>query len=119
MRKAVRVVFCHINKAFDRVWHKGLLFKLKSIGISNELVPWFSDYLSNRRQMVCLKGKFSSWRQVTASVPPGSILGPTLFLIYVNDSMKEINANIRLFADDTSLFVIVEEQITGANLLNN
>ena len=54
--KEVRVLFCNISKAFDRVWHKGLLFKLKSIGISNELLQWFSDYLSNRRQRVCLKG---------------------------------------------------------------
>ena len=117
--KEVRVLFCDISKAFDRVWHKGLLFKLKSIGISNELLKWFSDYLSNRRQRVCLKGQFSSWRQDTAGVPQGSILGPTLFLIYINDIVKEINANIRLFAADTSLFVIVEDPITAANLLNN
>ena len=59
----VRVVFCDFSKAFDRVWHKGLLFKLKSIGTSNEMLQWLSDYLSNRRQRVCLKGQFSSWRQ--------------------------------------------------------
>ena len=75
--------------------------------------------INNRRQWVCLKDQFSSWRQVTAGVPQGSILGSILFLIYLNDIMKEINANIRLFADNTSLFVIVEDPVTAANLLNN
>ena len=96
--KEVRVLFCDISKAFDRVWHKGLLFKLKSIGISNELLQWFSDYLSNRRQRVCLKGQFSSWRQVTAGVPQGSILGPTSFLIYINLSKLKIQLQLPIFS---------------------
>ena len=111
----IRVVFCDISKAFDRVWHSGLLFKLKSIGLSDELIAWFSDYLSNRRQRVGIKGYFSSC--IMAGVPQGSKLGPMLFLIYINDIVKELSANVRLFADDTSLYVIVEYPIS--NLLNN
>ncbi|MES9994356.1 MAG: reverse transcriptase family protein, partial [Candidatus Thiodiazotropha sp.] len=70
--KEIRVVFCDVSKAFDKVWHKGLLFKLKSIGFSNQLLEWFSSYLSNRRQRVCYKGCTSSWENISAGVPQGS-----------------------------------------------
>lgn len=116
--KEIRIVFCDISKAFDRVWHRGLLFKLRSIGISNDLVEWFSDYLHNRQQRVCIKGFCSSWRKVPAGVPQGSILGPVLFLIYINDIVQNIGANIRLFADDTSLYIIVEDPLSSAIQLN-
>jgi hypothetical protein len=117
--KEVRVVFCDISKAFDRVWHKGLLFKLKSIGISGSLLSWFSSYLSARRQRVTLPGAQSEWKSVSAGVPQGSILGPLLFLIYINDIVTDINANIRLFADDTGLSIIVENPVIAANTLNS
>ena len=117
--KEVRVVFCDISKAFDRVWHKGLLFKLKSIGISGSLLSWFSSYLSLRKQRVVLPGAHSDWKTVSAGVPQGSILGPLLFLIYINDIVTDINANIRLFADDTGLSIIVENPILAANTLNS
>lgn len=117
--KEVRVVFCDISKAFDRVWHRGLLFKLRSIGISGDLLEWFSDYLTNRQQRVCIKSFSSQWRLVPAGVPQGSILGPILFLIYINDIVHHIGSNIRLFADDTSLYIIVEDPLTAAIQLNN
>lgn len=116
--KEIRAVFCDISKAFDRVWHKGLLFKLKSIGLSQNLLDWFSDYLSNRQQRVCIKGYSSSWLPVSAGVPQGSILGPVLFLIYINDIVHDIGGNIRLFADDTSLFIIVHDPVAAANQMN-
>jgi hypothetical protein len=117
--KEVRVVFCDISKAFDRVWHTGLLYKLKSFGINGILLSWFSSYLSNRRQRVILPGVQSKWDTVSAGVPQGSILGPLLFLIYINDIVTDINANIRLFADDTGLSIIVENPATAAITLNN
>lgn len=117
--KEVRVVFCDISKAFDRVWHQGLLHKLKSIGISGTLFNWFKDYLENRKQRVVINGQASSLQVVKAGVPQGSILGPLLFLIYINDIVETLNCNVRLFADDTSLFVIVENPITAADILNN
>ena len=116
--KEVRVVFCDISKAFDRVWHRGLLFKLKQAGISNPLLKWFESYLSDRFQRVVLEGGVSDFNKVLAGVPQGSILGPLMFLIYINDIVKDIGSCIRLFADDTSLYLIVDDPIPSANLMN-
>ena len=81
--KEVRMVFLDISKAFDKVWHKGLLYKLKSVGIRGALLSWFESYLSNLQQRVVLHGQSSDWRQIEAGVPQGSVLGPLLFLIYI------------------------------------
>ena len=78
--KEIRVVLCNISKAFDRVWHRGLLYKLSSAGINFDLLRWLSSYLSNRTQRVVLNGQSSEWASVKAGVPHGSILGPLLFL---------------------------------------
>ena len=83
--KEIRVVFLDISKAFDRVWHKGLLAKLRAIGFSENIVEWFSSYLENRKQRVCLGGIASAWLSIFAGVPQGSILGSILFLIFIND----------------------------------
>ena len=117
--KEVRVVFCDISKAFDRVWHKGLLFKLAAIGCSKSLLRWFTSYLSGRRQRVVINGMISDWASIFAGVPQGSILGPLLFLIFINDIVNNIQSNIRLFADDTSLYIIVENPNTAALTLNS
>ncbi len=77
--KEVRAVFCDISKAFDRVWHKGLLYKLSSLGITGSLLDFFSSYLSKRRQRVVYGNSSSSWASINAGVPQGSILGPLLF----------------------------------------
>ena len=116
--KEVRAVFCDVSKAFDRVWHQGLLYKLQLIGISGSLLLWFKNYLDNRKQRVVLPGAASSWVDLKAGVPQGSILGPLLFLIYINDIVEDIHSTIRLFADDTSLYIIVENPITAAEHLN-
>ncbi len=117
--KEIRAVFCDISKAFDRVWHKGLLYKLQSSGIYGRLLGWFSSYLSQRKQRVVLPGAHSSWNLIKAGVPQGSILGPLLFLVYINDIVHDIGANIRLFADDTSLSVVVENPDVAARTLNS
>ncbi|MES9881747.1 MAG: reverse transcriptase family protein [Sedimenticola sp.] len=117
--KEVRVVFFDISKAFDRVWHKGLIHKLRNIGINGTVLSWLENYLSDRQQRVVINGQSSDWKNVTAGVPQGSILGPLLFLIYINDIVNNIQSNIRLFADDTSLFIIVDDPVDSAQTLNN
>ena len=87
--------------------------------MSVELYYLLENYLSNRFQRVLLNGQASSWRPVLAGVPQGSILGPLLFLIYINDLPNELKSNAKLFADDTSLFTIVKDKNKSANMLNN
>lgn len=99
------MVFCDISKAFDRVWHKGLLYKLKQNGIEGEFLEWISNYLEDRKQYVVLNSSNSEIKGVSAGVPQGSVLGPLLFLVYVNDITDQLLCLTRLFADDSSLFI--------------
>ena len=106
-------------EAFDKVWHQGLHFKLRQNGISGELLNTLADFLNNRTQRVILNGQYSSWAKVEAGVPQGSILGPLLFLIYINDLSENLASNPKLFADDTSLFSVVKN-VDASNIdLNN
>ena len=116
--KEVRAVFCDISKAFDRVLHPGLLYKLQAAGVTGDVLSWFKSYLSDRKQRVVLPSTVSEWTFIRAGVPQGSILGPLLFLVYINDIVRDIGSNIRLFADDTSLFIIVDNPVTAADSLN-
>ena len=115
----VQVVFCGINKAFDRVWHRGLIYKLKRLGGSERLLKLFSSYLSDRRQRVVINRQASGWTYIKAGVPQGSILGPLLFLIYINDTVNELHTTVRPFADDTGLYIIVDTPNSAALILNN
>ena len=115
----VRSVFLDISKAFDKVWHEGIIFKLQQNGISDDLLNILSDFLRNRKQRVTLNGQSSSWTNVNAGVPQGSILGPLLFLIYINDLPDGLSSNAKLFADDTSLFSVVHDVNTSAIELNS
>ena len=112
-----RGIFLDISKAFDRVWHEGLVFKLQSYGISGMLLELLKDFLSGRLQRVVINGQASNWEEVLAGVPQGSILGPLLFLIYVNDLPLNIESAVKIFADDTSLFS--KENPTNSIILNN
>ena len=115
----VRSVFLNISKAFDKVWHDGIIFKMKENGISGNLLNLLSNFLRNRKQRVALNGQISSWTDVNAGVPQGSILGPLLFLIYINDLAVGLSSNAKLFADDTSLLSAVHNANTTAEELNN
>ena len=110
-QKEIRVVFLDIRKAFDKVWHKGILHKLSLCGVKGNLLKWFESYLSERKQRVIINGQYSEWASIDAGVPQGSVLGPLLFLIYINDVTAVVNhCKIRLFADDTCLFIEVDDR---------
>ena len=98
------MVFCDISKAFDRVWHKGLIYKLKQHGIEGDFLKWLTDYLNGRQQKVIIRGCTSTFKVIQAGVPQDSVLGPLLFLIYVNDIADSLLSLTRLFADDSFLF---------------
>ena len=115
----VRSVFLDMSKAFDKVCHEGLLFKLKQNGINGKLLNLLKSYLANRNQRVLLNGSESGWGIVESGVPHGSVLGPLLFLIYINDLENGIKSNINFFADDTSLFTIVKDPDISALELNH
>ena len=100
---ATRAVALDISQAFDKVWHAGLLHKFKTYGISGQIFGLISSFLSNRQLRVVLDGKSSQEYPVNASVPQGSILGPTLFLLYIND-LPDVICNIAIYADDTTLY---------------
>ena len=88
------------------------------MGIVGDLLLWFKDYLTNRKQRVVINGKESSWKTVNAGVPQGSILGPLLCLIFINDIVDEINCPIKLFTDDTSIYAIVDNPLITSLSLN-
>ena len=101
---ATRAVALDISKDFDRVWHAGLLHKLKSYGISGQIFGLFSSFLSNRWLRVVLDGKSSQEYPSNAGVPQGSILGATVFPLYSNDLPDDVICDIAIYADDTTLY---------------
>ena len=105
-KQNARMVFLDLSKAFDKVWHNGLIFKLKRFGITGILLSWFFSYLENRIQRVVLDGKASQWERLHAGVPQGSVLGPLLFFIFINNLVDTLETDPHLFVDDTSLLDI-------------
>ena len=103
-KKPVDVVYLDFSKAFDKVAHQRLILKLQNIGFGSTVCKWIVDWLKNKKQRVRLNGAYSDWAEVTSGVPQGSVLGPLLFLVYVNDMDQGINSRISKFADDTKIF---------------
>ena len=114
-----RSIFLDISKAFDKVWHEGLIYKCRVMGIDGNLLSLITSFLSNRFQRTTLNGQCSDWRPVLAGVPQGSILGPLFFIIYINDLTDGLLSKAKLFADDTSLFSIVFDSKQSAIELNS
>ena len=110
-------VFLDMSKAFDKVWFEGLIYKLRQVGISGEALALIINFLNKRFQRVTLNGQSSNWLLVKAGVPQGSILGPLFFLVYINDLSEKITSRVKIFADGTSLFSVVNDTNISANEL--
>ena len=100
----VDIIYLDFQKAFDKVPHQILLLKLKAHGIGDSITDWIEQWLTDRRQRVVVDGEVSNWKSVLSGVPQGSVLGPILFLIYINDLDDSITSNVLKFAYDTKLF---------------
>ena len=115
----VDIIYLDFKAAFDKVPHKRLLRKIWSIGIRGNVYKWLADFLSNRYQRVVVNGSKSSWEKVNSGVPQGSVLGPVLFLIYINDLPDAMDCILRLFADDTKLYSIIKNPSDEEKLQSN
>ena len=114
----MHAIFLDLSKAFDRVWHDGLIYKLKVNDISGNILQLLQNFLKDRKQRVVLNGKSSKWKSISAGVPQGSFLGPLFFLIYINDIISNVTCGIKLYADDTPLFSVVDDENVTACVSN-
>ena len=110
----VRAVFLDLLKAFDRVWHDGLMYILKTLGICENYYGLINSFLNNRHQRVVLNDQLSKWSHIKAGAPQGSILGPLLFLVYINDLPEGLKTSAKLFTDDASLFSVVHDSVASS-----
>ena len=101
---ATDVIYFDFSKAFDSIPHVRLIKKLKAYGVDGPLLKWFESFLVGRRQCVCINATLSSWTQVNSGVPQGSVLGPLLFSLYVNELPSLVSSSLVMFADDIKLY---------------
>jgi hypothetical protein len=106
------------QKAFDKVPHKRLIKKIKNYGITNPILSWIEDFLSRRYQRVSIKGEISNRMEDTSGIPQGSVLGPKLFVLYINDLPDAVESEAYLFADDTNIFRLINS-IDDQQILQN
>ena len=106
--KKIDLIFLDFCKAFDKVPHRQLLNKLKYYGITGDLVKWIEQWVTKRNQRVTLENHVSSKLPVKSGVPQGTVLGPLMFLLYINDIDENISTMVRLFADDYVIYRIIE-----------
>ena len=106
----IDVVYTDFAKAFDRVPHKRLIQKMQSLGIVGNTLNWVKAFLTGRRQRVCVDGEYSEWEAVRSGIPQGSVLGPILFVLFINDMPDVCTSICQLFADDAKIYRKVSTQ---------
>ena len=108
-RESVDVIYVDFSRAFDSVVHRKLLLKLESFGIHGLLLLWIAAFLTNRLQCVVVENSHSDWMPVISGVPQASVLGPVLFILFINDVCGSCNNDVSfsLFADDLKLYSTV------------
>ncbi|BHF61950.1 hypothetical protein SprV_0100493000 [Sparganum proliferum] len=104
----VDVVYTNFRKAFDTVPHSCLLYKLSAIGIREDLLNWIRPFLVGLKQRICIGDDMSEWVNVTSGVPQGSLLGSLLYILYVIDSLQELDCGTIMFADDDKLWKVIQ-----------
>ena len=110
-------IFLYISKAFDKIWHEGILFKLKPIRVNGKMLTLLTNNLHERYQRVVLYEETSLWELVKSGVPQESVLGPLFFLICINDLTDNLESNCKISADDTSLFYkVLDKHVSPATL---
>ena len=116
---AIILIFLDIQKAFDQVPHKQLLHKLYSTGVRGSLLRWFESYLTDRTQVTMIGSHLSDPLEITSGVIQGSVLGPTLFLLYINDILRHVrHGQPFLFADDIKIAYTFRQESAGHALIN-
>ena len=111
-------IFSDISKVFNKVWHKGLLYNLETYGAKREVSNLLRNYLRELYQRAALNGQTSSWELIKFGVPQGSVLGPLMFLIYINNLPNNIQSTCKMCAYETSLFSHVSDRSTSQSELN-
>ena len=111
-------IFCDMRKAFDTINFAILFKKMYKLGIRGLELEWFKDYLKGRHQFVCVNGFNSKLLQIIAGVPQGSVLGPLLFLLYINDLPESTSLKSFLFADDTTLLAAGRDRVALCSYIN-
>ena len=109
-KNSIDLIYLDFQKAFDKVPHKRLITKLKGYGIQGNVIKWVEDFLKDRKQRVQISGSSSEWTDVTSGIPQGSVLGPTLFLVYINDLPDVVHSMVKLFADDAKVSAVVNSE---------
>jgi retron-type reverse transcriptase len=107
---SVDLVLLDFAKAFDKVSHSKLIQKLEAYGVNSILVKWIKSFFTDRKQRVIIGDNSSEWEDVTSSVPQGSVLGPLLFTIFINDLPERVKNECKLYADDSKLKGIIEKE---------
>ena len=107
------IVYLDFKKAFDKVPQRRLLVKVRACGVAGQVANWFANWLSDRKQRVAVSGRMSCWEDVSSGVPQGSVLGPLLFIIYINDLDNGVKSKLSKFVDDTKLGSKVDSREGG------
>ena len=118
-RNPVDAIYLDFQKAFDSVPHKCLIRKLAAYGVTGKILRWIETFLTDRKQIVCVEGSLSNWEDVLSGIPQGSVLAPTLIVVFINDMPDEITSLSKMFADDAKVFRQIETSADTATLQND